>query len=607
MQGKTPAEASMSMETRLSWHSKRSNNVVPSSNFQSETKEVDKLMPNTALKPTICLTLGAKEACRDNNSNTVVCEPLDVDGGWEVHNESQTRETVDTRGHQSLQHTTPSNNSNERICLGPRVKKTKGQTHASVEGQRQEESEGLLGFVTLEEETRRPQTTEEIVYNKRILLVEKTDMQERTSRKLSKRKEKKTKAASIVRKEYLESDVMITDSIISLEGGGKKKNNDADISHSEWPGTANGNFIGAEGVKIKHKKNRKDKRVITVDIHEESHSVARQLEGSGNESQNSSTFEKVEELSYSQRQKHTKKQQAYYSDAPQAAEVVDGHDSRMAATMKERIGKSHKQKRKRVWDEEEVSNALESNIPNSEGFAGDQSAKPVKNPKTKVHTSEDSVAQNNCSVKVQEKGRTTSSFLCVDAVEKDAQTTGEHISFRAEVQDTQSAEIITNLEHSDYLVKKRKRKLCCKDALHRGVERTKDSEGHASGGVTMESAAVLGPLQKKGKKHSCCMTVGTFDGVFKQASYSQSPEKQALKDKNSKTEMNPCADVPLQGELLTDSAHLVSRKKKEQTASPLTSKMAISAPEILSSDCVVRKKYRILKRKLYNPIENLFE
>lgn len=101
----------------------------------------------------------------------------------------------------------------------------------------------------------------------------------------------------------------------------------------------------------------------------------------------------------------------------------------------------------------------------------------------------------------------------------------------------------------------------------------------------MESAAVLGPLQKKSKEHSCCMTVGTFDGFFKQASYSQSPEKQALKDKNSKTEMNSCADVPLWGELLTvvDSAHLVSRKKKEQTADPLTSDMSISVSEISSS------------------------
>lgn len=464
MQGKTPAEASTSMETLLSWHSKRSNNAMPSSNFLSETEEVDKLMPKTSLKPTICLTLDAKVACRDDNSNTDICEPLDVDGGWEVHNESQTGETVDTWGQPSQRHTTPSNNSNERICIGPRVKKTKGQTHASVEGQRQEEPEGLLGSVTLEEETQRLQTTEEIVSNKRILL-EKTDKQERTSLKRNKRKEEKTKAANIVREEYLEPDVMITDSIISLEGGGKKKNND-DISPSEWSITANGNFNGAEGVKVKHKKNKKDKRVITADIHEESHSLTRQLEGSGNESKNSSTLEKMEELSYSQRQKHTKKHQSSYSDAPQAEEVVDGHDSRVAATLKERKGKSHKRKRKSIWDKEEVSNALKNN---SEGFAGDQIAKPVKNPKTKVDTSEDSVPQNNCSVEVQKKGRTTSSFLCADAVEKDAQTPREHISFRAEVQDTQSAEIITNLEHSDYLVKKkkRKRKLGCKDALDR--------------------------------------------------------------------------------------------------------------------------------------------
>lgn len=599
MQGKTPAEASSSMERRLSWHKKGSNKAMPSSNCQSETEEVDNLMPNTALKPTICLTLGAKEACRDNNSNAAVCELLDVDGSWEVHNESQTGETVDTRGHQTLLHTTPSSNSNERIRIGTRVKKIKGQTHASVEGQRQEEPESLLGPVTLEEETMGPQTTEEIASNKIILLVEKTDRQERTSRKHRKWNEKKTKAANIAREEYLESDIMIKDSIISLEGGRKKNNNDDNVSGSEWSSTANGNFDGAEGVKIKQRK------IKTRDLS----LLTKQLEGSGNESQNSLTLEKVEEFSYSQRQKRTKTQQSSYSNASQPEQVVDGHDSKVAATLKERIGKSHNCKRKSIWDEEEVFNALENSIPNSEGFAGDQSAKPVKNLTKKVDTSEDSGAQNNCSVEVQKKGRTTISFLCADTVEKDAQTPREHISFRAEVLDTQSAEIITNLEYSDYLVKKkkRKRKHGCKDALERGVERKKDND--ASGRVTMqrmESAAVLGPLQKKSKEHSCCMTVDTFDGFFKQASYSQPPEKQAIKDKNSKTEMNSCADVPLQGELLTDSALLAS-KKRERSAAPLTSDMSILASKISSPDSVACKKHRTLKRKLYNPIENFFE
>lgn len=570
MQGKTPAEASKSMERRLSWHKKGSNKAMPSSNCLSETEEVDNLMPNTALKPTICLTLGAKEACRDNNSNAAVCELLDVDGGWEVHNESQTGETVNTQGHQTLLHTTPSSNSNERIRIGTRVKKIKGQTHASVEGQRQEEPESLLGSVTLEEEILGPQTTEEIVSNKRILLVDKTDRQERTSKKHRKLKEKKTKAANIVREEYLESDVMIQDSIISLLGGRKKKHNDDNVSQSEWSNTANGNFNGAEGVKIKQRKIKtRDLSLLTKG-------------GSGNESQNSSSLEKVEEMNYSQRQKHTKTQRSSYSNAAQPEEVVDGHDSKVAATLKERIGKSHNWKRKSIWDEKEVFNALENNIPNLEGFAGDQSAKPVKNAKKKGNTSEDSVVQNNCSVEVQKKGRTTLSFLCADTVEKDAQTPREHISFRAEVVDTQSAEIITNLEHSDYLVKKkkRKRKHGCKDASDKGVERKKDND--ASGQVTMErmeSAAVLGPLQKK--------------------------RKQAFRDKNSKTEMYACADVPLQGELLTDSALLVSRKKR--SAAPLTSDMSILASEISSYDCVVRKKHQTLKRKLYNPIENLFE
>lgn len=622
---KTPAEASTSMERQLLFHTKRSNVAIPSSDFLGETKGLDKLTPNTALKTKTGVTLGTEEVRKENNSDAAVGEKLDVGGGWEVHNQTQREEMVDTGGHKTQLHTTLLGNSNERICIDTRVKKKKkkkkkGQTHASVEGQGQEESENLrvLESVNLEDETQAPQTAEDIVANQRSLHDDKTDRQERTSRKHGKRKNKKTKAENIVREGHLDSDLMITDSIISLEGGGKQKNND-DISHIELSSTANGNLNGAEGVKIKRKKNKKDKRVIAADRREESHNVTRQLEESGNESEKGSIFEKVGELSYSQRQKHTKKQRPSSSDDPQAEEVIDRNDSNIAATLKERTEKSHKKKKKKkpIWDEEEISNnALEHNMPNSNEFVEDQSAKPEQKHKTKMDTSEDIVAQN-CSVAVQKKRR-TSSFLCADAVEKDVQTTLEHISFQTEVLDAQSAEITTNLEQSDYRVKKKKKKTKHdrKDAADRGMKKKKDSEKDQNGLVTtemMEGAAVLGPLEKKSKEDSCCVTedspnVGTFDGIFKQALYSQTPEKQTLKDKNSKTEINASAGVPLQGELLTNSAHLQFRKeKKQQTAAPLTSDMFVPESEISSSDCVVSKKHQKLKRKLYNPTEDLFE
>lgn len=65
----------------------------------------------------------------------------------------------------------------------------------------------------------------------------------------------------------------------------------------------------------------------------------------------------------------------------------------------------------------------------------------------------------------------------------------------------------------------------------------------------MESAAVLGPLKKKSKEDSCCMSeevsthVGTFGRFLKQDSYSQTSEKLALKDKNSKMEPNFFAEL----------------------------------------------------------------
>lgn len=243
----------------------------------------------------------------------------------------------------------------------------------------------------------------------------------------------------------------------------------------------------------------------------------------------------------------------------------------------------------------------------------------------RMDTSEDSVPQSDCSVAVQKKGkRRTSSFLCADAVEKDVQTARKHISVQAEVLDTQSAEITENLEQPDRHVKKKKkkkkRKHDSKDDAEAGVERKKDSDRHRNrlGTATemMEGAAVLDPLKKKSKEDSGCMSeevsthVGACDRFFKQASHSQTPEKLALEEESSNMEPNSSAD-PLQEELLTTSKHSKFRKKKKKhTAAPQTAaefEQSCSKSEISSPDCVVSKKYRKLKHKLYHPVEDWFE
>lgn len=129
----------------------------------------------------------------------------------------------------------------------------------------------------------------------------------------------------------------------------------------------------------------------------------------------------------------------------------------------------------------------------------------------------------------------------------------------------------------------------------------------------MESAAVLGPLKKKSKGDSCCMSedvstyVGTCDRFFKQVSYSQTPGKLALKEKKSKMEPNSSADL-LQDGLVPTATHLEFSKERQQcTAAPLTSEISFSKSEISSPHCVVRTKHQKLKRKLYHPVEDLLE
>lgn len=392
MQESIPAEASTSTNVPPSEHRKSSDNAVHSSNVLGEN-EPDKPTQNTALKTSGCVTLGTTEASGDNISNASVCKLPDVGGGGEVCNQTQREETVDTQGERTLLHTTPlSHSQNERICMDTRVKKKKNtQIHVSREGQRQEEPDDacLLDSVTLEVEPQASQSTDETESNERSLHDDKTYRQEgRTSREHRKRK---TKTANPLWDEDLESDVMYTDSMILLEAGGKRRK--TRMMMSEQSSTTDGALNDAEGMKFKHKKDKK-KNMITANEHEES--------------------------------------------------------VKSSETGVELINKSIR----------EVT-ALESSMPNTKGFAEDQSPKPVKKKKqkheVKMDTAEDGVPQSEFSVAVQKKERRGSSFLCADAVEKDVQTARKHISVRAEGLGTQSAEIAESLEQSDCHVKKKRK------------------------------------------------------------------------------------------------------------------------------------------------------
>lgn len=559
MQENIPAEASTSTTGPLLERRKSCDNAAQ----VLGENEHDKLTRNTAVKTNRCLTPGTKEASRDNNSNASVCEPPDGDGGGGVGNQTQREETVDTQEHRSLPHTTPlSQSNNESICVKASLKKSKkkkknAQIHASMEGQRQEEPEDvcLLESVTLIEP---PQSTDET--NERRLHDDKADRrEERTSREHRKRN-KKTQTAHPLCEEHLESDVMITGSMISLEGGLKKQRNktDHDDRQSEQSSTTDGALNHAEGMAFKCKKTKKDKKMITADEREESAKSS----GTG------SALETGVELS-----------------CPKGIR--------------------------------EVTSGLRDRIPNTKGSAEDQSPKPVKkkNQKhdVKMDTSEDSVPHGDFSVAVQKKGKKrTSSFLGADAVEKYVQTARKHICVKAEEVGTHSAEITEDLEQSDGRVKKkkRKRKHHYKDDEDTGAERDSDRNGNGLGTTTetMESAAVLDPLKKKSKEDSRCMSdlsyhVGTFDRFFKKDSYSQTPGKLALKDENSKMEPNASADL-LQEELVTKHLEF-GKKKKALTAAPLIAAISFSQSKISSPDCVVSKKHKKLKRKLYHPVDDL--
>ncbi|CAG00403.1 unnamed protein product, partial [Tetraodon nigroviridis] len=141
----------------------------------------------------------------------------------------------------------------------------------------------------------------------------------------------------------------------------------------------------------------------------------------------------------------------------------------------------------------EGTDALEDGTPDSRRSAEDHSPPPAKKKKqrrgVKLDLSEDSVSQGGFSVAVQEERRSTSSFPCADAVEKEVQTGRKHASVPADHSGTQSAETTENLEQSGCWVRKKKgkRKHNYKDDVFLAFEdKSSKMEANSSAGLPNE-------------------------------------------------------------------------------------------------------------------------
>lgn len=423
LQEETAVGASASTKAQLRRQAGSSRDAAPSSSVLS--KNVKKATQTAALKVQKC---GSQEACSDEDGD--VCEAPTADGDPESRDQGGRGGTADTRGSQ-----TPPHSDDERVCISKRGvkrkrRKKKGQAHASVErqGQEQPEDPGVPESETLE-----PQATDDAEHMEMSLCDDQRGGQEERSTRKKRRKEKKNKTAKIATEECLESD-----SVMSQDADGKKKNDDDDDDISRAEESSIGTFSGAERVKVKRKKN---KRISTAGEREGPHGTTGQPGVSGKSPRKGWTLETEDELSYPR----------------EAGEVTDVHLYDTAATLK---GKSHKKKKEKpAWDGEE--------------------AEPVekKRRKIKTDTSEDGLAQS------RKEKRRASSFLCADAVEKDVQTPGGRVPVPGEGSDTQSAENAGSLEQSDRRVKKKKRKKKrnCEDAADGGAKGSEDGQRTVGG------------------------------------------------------------------------------------------------------------------------------
>lgn len=410
---KTAVEASASTEVKP-----RSRHAEPSSSVLG--KKIRKETQSAALKARKCVAPGSQEAYGDNGGD--VCEAATADGGRESRDEGWRGEMADTRGSQ-----TPPHSDDERLCISEtgtkrKRRKKKGQAHASVErqGQEQPEDPGVPEPETLEAE---PRAADDAEYMEMSLCEDQRDRQEERSARKKRRKEKKNKTGKIATEECLESE-----SVMSQDGN--KKNDDVSRAEESSVGTVS----GGERVKVKRKKN---KRIGAAGEREEPHGTTGQPGVSGK------TVATEDESCHPENEKRVKKK--HRSTPGETGEVTDEHRSDTSATLK---GKSRKKKKEKpAWDGEE--------------------ADPAKKKRRQVTTD-------------TSEGGLERSREDADAVEKDVQTP---VLVPDEGSDTQSAEIAGSSERSVRRVKKKKRKKKrdCEDAADGGAEGSEDGQGAMGG------------------------------------------------------------------------------------------------------------------------------
>ncbi|KAF1378844.1 hypothetical protein PFLUV_G00194710 [Perca fluviatilis] len=478
-----------------------------------------------------------------------------------------------------------------------RKKKKKGHRESVDEGKSQsrDEPEGLHAAASVNTEveetpslsednraeTPAAQTSEQLELNEntgmenesrddKILRQEERDMPDS---KHKRKKRKKNKSSADVRQEVdenFESDVRAEDSVFSvscnMEDGGKeekkkkkkkKRRSCEDVEHLQSGAVAEP--LNDDAEKRKKKKRKKVKGLVITEQCEEEEAASNrtldspptsteQLEESGNCLENAAASQETSESSYVKRKKHKKKRPSSSNDASQDGE--EGVDVSFcmddSVTLAKGSGQSLKKKKKTIFEGLHISYTPEENPKNvndtqntKEGLEAQNAELVTKKKKIgKIlsrNVSEDTVAQSDDSVSVQEKEKKrTSSFLVADAEENEAQAHGEQ---NCGVWGAENPVVSAgDLEQLNDWVTKRKRKMSveqhsvdfeypnetCPSALleltDTGLKRKKKRTGNESRSVTptellestadaglspAEEAVVSKKKKKKKKKKKC--------------------------------------------------------------------------------------------------------
>ncbi|KAA8586377.1 hypothetical protein FQN60_000213, partial [Etheostoma spectabile] len=413
----------------------------------------------------------------------------------------------------------PNNDSIRDEAQVKKRKKKKRGHHGSGDGgqsQSQEEPGGLHAGTSVNmdvEETPGPsgdnraetpatQASDQVEYNERngtenmsrddkILSQEERDM---LDSKHKRKKRKKNKSSSDVRQDVdgsFESDVRAEESVFTVscnmkdgskEKKKKKRKSGEDVEHFQSGAVAEPLNDDAEKPKRRKKKRKKEEELVIPEQCEEEEEEEEasnrtlntppvstdQLEESGNCLESAAASQETSESSSVKRKKQKKKRQSSSNAA--ARDEEEGVDVSLcmddSVTSAKGSGTSL-EKKKTIFEGFDVSYTPEENpktVTNTqkpkEGL-GDQNAEMVTKEKKKKKKkmsrkiSEDTVAQSDDCVSVQEKDRKrASAFLVADAEENDARAHGEHNAEKPLV----SAGDLEQL-HDGVTKKKRKRKM----------------------------------------------------------------------------------------------------------------------------------------------------